>query len=195
MNATVKDKNGKRLTEALRRFSDWHIADICPDEIVAPESSANTHQYYAHRGWDYHYEIEGLAKQQGMHEWQIWTPEQKKNLKLIFISVSSVLNWVKKILINSIKEVFPSFSIKKTDASARIFYYTHIYGDLRWNSRLDYLIDVPQFRDGLISGLRDFTSPKDKEKMDKLIHKIMQELPDGLRFTIPPKGDNAPIEE
>lgn len=95
MNATVKDKNGKRLTEALRRFSDWHIADICPDEIVAPESSANTHQYYAHRGWDYNYEIEGLAKQQGMHEWQIWTPEQKKNLKLIFISVSSVLNWVK----------------------------------------------------------------------------------------------------
>lgn len=98
-------------------------------------------------------------------------------------------------MINSIKEVFPSFSITKTDALARIFYYTHIYGDLRWNSRLDYLIDVPQFRDGLIGGLRDFASPKDKEKMDKLIHKIMQELPDGLRFTIPPKGDNPPIEE
>ena len=114
---------------------------------------------------------------------------KKKNLKLIFISVSSVLNWVKKILINSIKEVFPSFSIKKTDAFARIFYYIHIYGGLRWNSRLDYLIDVPQFRDGLIGGLCDFASPKDKEKMDKLIHK------NGLRFTIPPEGDNAPIEE
>ena len=75
------------------------------------------------------------------------------------------------------------------DALARIFYYTHIYGDLRWNSRLDYLIDVPQFRDGLIGGLCDFASPKDKEKMDKLIHK------NGLRFTIPPEGDNAPIEE
>ena len=57
------------------------------------------------------------------------------------------------------------------------------------------MIDVPQFRDGLIGGLRDFAIPKDKEKMDKLIHKIMPELPDGLRFTIPPKGDNAPIEE
>lgn len=113
MDATVKDKNGKRLTEALRRFSDWHIADIYPDEIIAPESSANTHQYYAHRGWNYNYEIEGLAEQQGMHEWQIWTPEQKKEFKAHLYKCQLRFKLGKKILINSIKEVFPSFSIKK----------------------------------------------------------------------------------
>ena len=195
MDATVKDKNGKRLNEALQRFKDWNIADINPDEIVAPESSASTHQYYAHMGWDYNYEVEGLAEQLNTKEWQIWNLKQKEEFKTHLYKSQVRFKLGKEILIKSIREIFPYFNIQKTEALARIFYYTHIYGDLRWNSRLDYLIDVPQFRNGFIGSLRDFASPKDKEKINKLISKIMQELPDGLKFTIPADGDNAPIED
>lgn len=195
MDATVKDKNGKRLTEALQRFRDRHIADISPDEIAAPESSASTHQYYAHRGWDYNYEVEGLAEQQVTQEWQIWNNKQKEEFKTHLFNCQNRFKLSKEILIKSIKAVFPSFNTKKTEALARIFYYTHIYGDLRWNSRLDYLIDVPVFRDGLICSVRDFARAEDNEKINALIDKIMKELPDELKFTIPPQGDNAPIEE
>ncbi len=195
MDSTVKDKNSASLTDALQHLKDLRIADIAPDDIVAPESAASTHQYYAHRGWNYDYQTDGLLEQTNTAEWRCWTSEQQNEFKMYLAACQKRFMLGKEIVIKSIEKAFPSFSSERAEALARICYYTHIYGDLRWNSKLGYLIDVPQFRDGLTESLTDFTGDDNKEKLNKLITLIERELPDELKFTVPPDGDDAPIEE
>ena len=84
MDSTVKDKNSASLTDALQHLKDLRIADIAPDDIVAPESAASTHQYYAHRGWNDDYQTAGL-------------PSSKTNSKCILPLAKNVLCSVRRL--------------------------------------------------------------------------------------------------
>lgn len=194
---TARDKNGPRASRALKRLQEMNIAQVLPDDIAAFESSASTHQYYAHLGWNYDYETEGLRSQEQTEEWRQWTEVQKQSFRTYLASCAHRFALGKDILCKTMVYIFPALSPSRTDALARLCYYTHIYGDLRWNSRLDYLMDIPQFKAELSAAVTDFYtgSPAFVHKAQMLKSHIEKELSPGLVFTIPAAGDNAPLEE
>ena len=122
MDSTVKDKNAASLTDALQQLKDLRIADIAPDDIVALESAANAHQYYAHRGWNYDYETDGLLEQENTAEWRRWTSEQQNEFKTYLAVCQKRFMLGKEIVIKSIEKAFPSFSSERAEARARICY-------------------------------------------------------------------------
>ncbi|QEJ99875.1 hypothetical protein [Treponema phagedenis] len=196
MDLTMRDKNSKRANRATRRLREWNIADINGEDIAAFESSASTHQYYAHLGWNYDYTVDGLHEQEKTAEWQSWTRAQCEEFKTHLQNCQRRFMLGKSILCKTLQVIFPHLPPSRINALARLCYYTHIYGDLRWNSRLDYLIDMPQFRSGLIAAVADFYDGTGKERQGiEITARIKQELPAGLVFTIPAAGDDAPLEE
>ena len=160
LDATDASKDIDKIKSALGFLRENHglTDDVTYEKMITPNAE---HQWYTHLGWEYDYSKTLPAG---------WTREWADDQQRIFLLR-------KRILMDTVKSVFPVLPDGKAESLSALLYYTHIAGDLRYNNSPDNMITISELVSGFAKHLRVLFG----DKADALAGQIKDNL-NGVSF-------------